>query len=73
MEGLLRDIARQTHLQGVQRPRRKGFGHIAFRVDDVDETLSKIVEHGGSHLGEPVTIDVPGAGRIRWVTRKATS
>lgn len=30
---------------------RKGFGHIAFSVDDVEATLEKIVSLGGNKLG----------------------
>lgn len=33
---------------------RKGFGHIAFQVDDVATTLEKMVSCGGRKLGEIV-------------------
>lgn len=33
---------------------RKGFGHIAFSVDDVAATLAKMVAFGGGKLGEVV-------------------
>jgi predicted enzyme related to lactoylglutathione lyase len=29
-----------------------GFSHIAFSVDNVEETLEKILQHGGSGVGE---------------------
>jgi len=46
---------------------RRGFAHIAFRVDDVDKALEKIIRFGGSKLGTPVSTEVQSAGRIRWV------
>ena len=63
------EIYSYSTIETVTEPpsNRKGFGHIAFRVDDVDSTLAKVVEHGGRELGKPLTIDVSGAGRIRWV------
>ncbi|MCG8572342.1 MAG: VOC family protein [Spirochaetes bacterium] len=33
---------------------REGFCHIAFHVDDVEETLEKIVKYGGNKLGQVV-------------------
>lgn len=38
---------------------RPGFGHIAFEVDDVEITLSEIINAGGSSLGEIVTAEYP--------------
>jgi predicted enzyme related to lactoylglutathione lyase len=46
---------------------RRGFGHIAFQVDDVDAALAKVLAHGGSQYGEVVRGEVPGAGPITWV------
>jgi predicted enzyme related to lactoylglutathione lyase len=46
---------------------RRGFGHIAFQVDDVEEALAKVLAHGGSQYGEVVHGEVPGAGPITWV------
>lgn len=46
---------------------RQGFGHLAFAVEDVGETLRKVLAHGGRALGEIVTTDVPGAGRVTFV------
>lgn len=33
---------------------RKGFGHIAFHVDDVEASLALLIEHGGKKTGEVV-------------------
>ena len=43
---------------------RKGFGHIAFQVDDVQEVLDRLLANGGSKVGEVVTTDIADAGRI---------
>ncbi|MBN1968882.1 MAG: VOC family protein [Candidatus Delongbacteria bacterium] len=34
---------------------REGFGHIAFKVEDVNKTLSEMIENGGKKLGEVVS------------------
>lgn len=49
------------------RANRKGLGHLAFAVDDVEQTLEAVVAHGGRVLGETVTTAVPGAGRVTFV------
>jgi predicted enzyme related to lactoylglutathione lyase len=46
---------------------RKGLGHLAFAVDDVEATLRMIIAGGGRALGRVVTAPVPGAGQIRFV------
>ena len=33
----------------------QGFGHIAFHVDDVEETYQNLLAHGGSSDGEIIT------------------
>ena len=43
---------------------RKGYGHLAFAVDDVAACLEKVLSYGGQKLGEIVTRDIPGAGTI---------
>ena len=34
-----------------------GFAHLAFEVDDVNETLNKLLAAGGSQYGELVTTE----------------
>ena len=46
---------------------RQGFGHLAFAVEDVRETLANVLAHGGTALGEVVTTAVPGAGNVTFV------
>ncbi len=48
-------------LQGIDRT---GLGHLAFHVDDVPAALCRLVEHGGSPLGEVVRMEIAGAGLL---------
>lgn len=41
---------------------QQGFGHIAFHVDDVEEVLSKVINHGGSKLGDMICQEMHGIG-----------
>ena len=43
---------------------RAGWAHIAFAVDDVAEARREILEAGGGEVGQIVTLNVPGAGRV---------
>lgn len=43
---------------------KEGFGHIAFKVDDVHKSVEKLLEHGGALLSEIVEAEVEGAGFI---------
>ena len=43
---------------------RPGFAHIAFEVPDVETKRREILEWGGRDVGELVTLDIPGAGRL---------
>lgn len=43
-----------------------GFGHIAFQVDDVDAYAQRVIDHGGSAVGDAVNAAIPGAGSIRF-------
>ena len=46
---------------------RKGYGHIAFRVDDVRAMREKVLAHGGSDLGQVVETEISGVGRLTFV------
>ncbi len=39
---------------------REGFGHIAFEVDDVYIAVQKVIQHGGSKVGEIVSVEIDG-------------
>ena len=56
----------ETLAQPTPVANRAGFGHIAFEVDDVGRQLDALVRAGGSRLGEIVSIDVKGAGTVRF-------
>jgi predicted enzyme related to lactoylglutathione lyase len=43
---------------------RKGFGHIAFEVDDVKTTVEKLMNYGGKLVGSIVEKEVPSVGLI---------
>ena len=43
---------------------RKGFGHLAFEVDDVNGILQKIISNGGTKLGDVVIKEVEGVGLL---------
>ncbi len=45
---------------------REGISHLAFRVDDVEDTCKKIMDAGGKSVGELVDTEIKGAGRIHF-------
>jgi len=49
---------------------RKGYGHLAFRVDSVDEVIDRLIRHGGSLLGEKVKTEISNAGTLTFVYAK---
>ena len=51
-------------------PNRKGFGHIAFKVSEVNAVLTKLTENGGTQLGEVVETEIANAGHITFVYAK---
>ena len=46
---------------------RKGYGHIAFRVDDVPTMLNRVLENGESRMGELVETEVSELGTLSFV------
>ncbi|MEJ2622053.1 MAG: VOC family protein, partial [Candidatus Thiodiazotropha sp.] len=44
-----------------------GFTHIAFEVDDVDQTLKLAMKHGGEMLGRVTEKQVDGVGQLKFV------
>lgn len=43
---------------------RPGFGHIAFAVDDVKAARDAVLAAGGGRVGDLVSVDIPGRGRL---------
>jgi SAM-dependent methyltransferase len=56
---------------GIDRPppmaNERGYGHLAFEVDDVAHCLDRVLAAGGAQLGEVVTRAIAGAGEITFV------
>lgn len=46
---------------------RQGFSHIAFEVDSVENILNKLLEHGGTQLGEVIQKEYQGIGVLTMV------
>ena len=44
-----------------------GFTHIAFEVQDVDQTLDKATQNGGQLLGNVTEKAIDGAGNLKFV------
>jgi catechol 2,3-dioxygenase-like lactoylglutathione lyase family enzyme len=42
----------------------QGFIHIAFHVSNVDETMNRLIAHGGVKYGEMVEREIKGVGTI---------
>lgn len=53
--------------KGHPAANRKGFGHIAFLVDDVASTRASILTHGGSDLGSITHNDIEGVGHLCFI------
>jgi predicted enzyme related to lactoylglutathione lyase len=47
-------------------PNKEGFGHIAFKTDDVEVLQKKALQHGATTLGKIVNATIEGAGNITW-------
>jgi len=45
---------------------RPGFAHIAFAVESVDTAREQVLAHGGSPVGEVVTVAISPAARVTW-------
>lgn len=57
----------QLELRPERAINRPGLAHIAFGVDDVEQMLGAVLDAGGGMVGELVSVDVPGAGKIDFV------
>lgn len=55
------------HSTFKQHINRQGFAHIAFSVNDVDEMLARVIEHGGGQLGDVVQQDIQCVGFLTFV------
>ncbi len=46
---------------------REGIMHIAFEVEDVEQAMSEVLEHGGSKVGDIASFEVEGVGIMIFV------
>lgn len=56
-------IENQEHVS----PNTRGFGHIAFEVENVEEILEKVLIKGGQKCGEVTEKEIEGAGTITFI------
>ena len=45
-------------------PNTPGLGHLAFSVADVEVTTEKIIDMGGTWVGELTTVEIPKVGTL---------
>lgn len=57
----------QIENQNAVAPNKRGFGHIAFEVEDVLAILETLKQNGGTTSGEITRREVPGVGEITFV------
>jgi catechol 2,3-dioxygenase-like lactoylglutathione lyase family enzyme len=62
------EIYEYGHNEPGQPPaaNRRGFGHIAFAVDDVAIARERVIAAGGSPHGEVVTLQTSDGRRVTW-------
>lgn len=60
----------QEEYDNSKRINNLGFGHLAFEVDDVRETLKEIIAEGGGQVGEVVEAVYPGSVKATFVYAK---
>jgi len=46
---------------------REGITHIAFEVDDVEQVMAEVLQHGGSKVGDITSSKVEGVGMLTFV------
>lgn len=60
----------QEEYDNSKRINNLGFGHLAFEVDDVRETLQEFIAEGGGQVGEMVEAVYPGPVKATFVYAK---
>ncbi|WP_440982655.1 VOC family protein [Shinella sumterensis] len=48
-----------THHRNEPKVNEPGFGHLAFQMEDVGDTLFKIIEAGGAQIGQTTDFGTP--------------
>jgi predicted enzyme related to lactoylglutathione lyase len=67
-EGPTLEVLQYSRLAEKVEPavNRPGFAHIAFSVASVPEAHAEVIAHGGSSVGEIVTLTTASGGRVTW-------
>ncbi len=50
--------------KGLPQINQPGFAHIAFQVDFVNDAIEEFLSHGGSQLGESVTLTIANGAQV---------
>ena len=45
-------------------PNREGIMHLAFEVEDIEKTASKVLAYGGGNVGEIASLMIEGVGLL---------
>lgn len=53
--------------QGFVGANKRGFGHIAFEVEDVEQVLQKVILNGGHSCGKITKRKIDGVGLLTFV------
>ncbi|NRA51214.1 MAG: VOC family protein [Phaeodactylibacter sp.] len=63
------EIFQYTEIIGQEPvlPNQRGFGHLAFEVDNVEVMLEKLLANGGTNFGGITTKVVEGVGELTFV------
>ena len=61
------DYSKTSETPDLPKINDPGFGHIAFHVANVEETLEKILANGGSCYGELIEKEIEGVGKLKAV------
>lgn len=48
-------------------PNKRGYGHIAFEVENIGQILQNVLRNGGKKCGEITTKEIEGAGVITFI------
>lgn len=48
-------------------PNKRGYGHIAFEVENIGQILKKVLRNGGEKCGEITNKEIEGAGVITFI------
>ena len=53
--------------QAPMMANHQGFTHIAFEIDDFDETYARALDRGAMELGRPTERQIPDVGVLKFV------